>query len=52
MISIIIITVLLILNLFTFLCLVQVEQENNNLLTLVEESREMVSKLIKTGEKS
>ena len=48
----IIILVLLILNRFTFLCLGQVEQENNNLLTLIEESRETVSKVIKTGEKS
>ena len=52
MISIIIISVLLILNLFTFLCLVYLEQETEDLRIQVEERRGLLSKLIKTGEKS
>ena len=50
MISIIIISVLLLLNLFTFLCLIQVEQDNEDLRTQVEKRRGMLSKLIKKGE--
>lgn len=52
MISIIIISVLLLTNLFTFLCLVHLEQETNDLQTQVEEEREFSRELIKTGDKS
>ena len=52
MISIIIISVLLLTNLFTFLCLVHLEQETTDLQTQLEGEREFSRELIKTGEKS